>query len=87
MPGTVISGSLNNTAVAGIVLGAMNPELPSKTVLNTEITTAPCKPALNTETSASTAAFYNSDYEITICFFQEGNIYTVHIYAGCIPES
>ena len=59
VPGTVISGSLNNTAVAGIVLGVINPELPSKTVLNTEITTAPCKPAVNTETSASTAAFYN----------------------------
>ena len=59
VPGTVISGSLNNTAVAGIVLGVIKPELPSKTVLNTEITTAPCKPAVNTETSASTAAFYN----------------------------
>ena len=59
VPGTCTSGSLNITAVAGIVLGVINPELPSKTVLNTEITTAPCKPAVNNETSASTAAFYN----------------------------
>ena len=85
MPGTVISGSLNNTAVAGIVLGVIKPELPSKTVLNTEITTAPCKPAVNTETSASTAAFYNQDYKITISFFQESIIFMLifmprHLY-------
>lgn len=56
-PCIFVSGSLNNTAVAGKVLETRNPELPSRTVLKTEITTAPCKPVVKRDTSASTAAF------------------------------
>ena len=58
VPGTVTSGSLNSTAVAGIVLGTTNPESAPNPVLNTDITTAPGNPAAKSDTSAPTAAFY-----------------------------
>ena len=57
VPGRVISGSLNKTAVAGKVLGITNPVFAPNTVLNTETTTDPGNPAANSETSAATAAF------------------------------
>ena len=57
VPGRVISGSLNNRAVAGIVLGTTNPVFAPNAVLNTETTTDPGNPAANSETSAATAAF------------------------------
>ena len=55
VPGTVESGSLNSTAVAGIVLGARN--VPSIELEKTDNTTAPGIPATNAATSASTTAF------------------------------
>ena len=55
VPGNVMSGSLNNIAVAGSVLGTINPEFAPNPELNAEITTAPVKPAVNTDTSAATA--------------------------------
>ena len=58
VPGNVMSGSLNNKAVAGIVLGTTKPELAPRAELNTDITTAPGNPAANSDTSAATAAFY-----------------------------
>ena len=60
VPGSVISGSLNNRAVAGMLLGTTKPEFVPKPVLNTEMITAPGNPAANSETSAATAAFYNN---------------------------
>ena len=57
VPGRVISGSLNNRAVAGMVLGITNPVFAPNAVLNTETTTDPGNPAANSETSAATAAF------------------------------
>ena len=59
VPGTVMSGSLNEIAVAGIVLGTTKPEFAPRTELNTEMTTAPGNPAANTDTSVATTAFYN----------------------------
>ena len=55
VPGNVMSGLLNNIAVAGSVLGTMKPEFAPNPELNAEITTAPVKPAANTDTSAATA--------------------------------
>ena len=57
VPGRVTSGSLNNRAVAGTVLGTTNPEFAPKAVLNTDTTTAPGNPAAKSDTSAATAAF------------------------------
>ena len=57
VPGRVISGSLNNRAVAGMVLGITNPVFAPNAVLNTETTTDPGNPAANSDTSAATAAF------------------------------
>ena len=59
VPGSVISGSLNSRAVAGIVLGMKNPEFAPRAVLKTEITTDPGNPAANKDTSDAIAAFYN----------------------------
>jgi hypothetical protein len=53
--GTIGSGSLNSTAVAGKVLGARN--VPSSSVEKTDKTTAPSIPATRAATSASTTAF------------------------------
>ena len=55
--GRVISGSLNNRAVAGMVLVTTNPEFAPNAVLNTETTTDPGNPAAKSETSAATAVF------------------------------
>ena len=57
VPGRVTSGSLNNRAVAGTVLGTTNPEFAPNAVLNTETTTDPSNPAAKSETSAATAVF------------------------------
>ena len=51
------SGSLNNSAVAGMDRGITNPVFAPNAVLNTETTTDPGNPAANSETSAATAAF------------------------------
>ena len=59
VPGSVMSGSLNSRAVAGIVLGMTNPEFAPRAVLKTEITTDPGNPAANKDTSDAIAAFYN----------------------------
>ena len=57
VPGTLTSGSLNKTEVAGTVLGVMNPELPGREVENTLITTAPVSPLTKETTSLKTTAF------------------------------
>ena len=57
VPVRVKSGSLNNKAVAGMVLGITNPEFTPKAVLNTDTTTDPGNPAAKREISAATAAF------------------------------
>ena len=58
VPGSVMSGSLNIRAVAGIVLGTMKPEFAPRVELKTEITTEPGNPATSRATSDATAIFY-----------------------------
>ena len=58
VPGSVMSGSLNITAVAGIVLGTTKPEFAPRAELKTDITTAPGNPATSSATSDATAIFY-----------------------------
>ena len=55
--GTLMSGSLNRTAVAGRDLGTRNPVFSMNSEAYTDITTAPVKPATNDDTSASTIEF------------------------------
>ena len=55
--GTLMSGSLNRTAVAGRVLGTRNPVFSMNSEAKTDITTAPVKPATNDDTSANTTEF------------------------------
>ena len=62
--GTIGSGSLNSTAVAGIVLGARN--VPSSAFEKIDSTTAPGIPATNAATSASTTAFWGKNIKRTI---------------------
>ena len=54
-----VPGSLNSRAVAGTLLGTINPEFTPIAVLNTEIATASGNPAANGKSSDAVAAFYN----------------------------